>query len=282
MERHYQYRRHLREPAKYFLFLYLMFIILYIAMTAIALQELPKEDFLINLAIFAGIGLFLSITFWLAFLPSYFLILKRFKKIGVSLTDEGIVYRNIAGQTVIPYGEIDSLKFPYLRYLGGWVKIIHARGSIRLTVVLESIGDFIRHLKEELDQMDMQHTYKEKKLFNFYKTAVYSDQSWARIYDYCKGIVLFILANVLAALVLLQFDKSGNMAFPLLISAFCLPWFCFIISEAIIGRKVAAETKKTDFSAPERNTAFEKQVYKWVYGVYSVFYLVFALYALVA
>ena len=59
---------------------------------------------------------------------------------------------NIEKMPQSTYDEIIEIKYPSIRYMGGWMKIKHTNGKIRLTVVLENIGDFMYRLKEILDE----------------------------------------------------------------------------------------------------------------------------------
>jgi len=259
--------------------IYLVIIFFYSLFVVIGMQGSAEPDRMTTLLISIGVGLFLSIIIWAEFILLYFILFRRFKTIGVQLTEEAIVYDNIKGRTVIPYLDIEALEFPSVKYVGGWIKIIHKRGNIKLTVVLESIGDFVKQLKDVLDNKNMSHTYNDRKLFSFYKTASYSDQSWGRIYDYLSRLLIFLAVNIGAALLFRYFDPSGKLGFLLIMSAFIMPCTCFMISEVIIGRKIA-KTSKQDLIAPERSPSFEVKVYKWVFGVYSMVYLIIAVLAL--
>lgn len=123
------------------------------------------------------------IFFMVIFTIEYFIIIRRFKKIKVTLTESCIIYKNLKKEIKTPYDDIEMLKFPSIKYTGGWVKIIFKGGNIRLTVVLENIGNFLYELKNILDSKGKSHTYKEDNMFSFFKTASLSDESWERLYD---------------------------------------------------------------------------------------------------
>ncbi len=110
-------------------------------------------------------------------------ILNRFTKVRVSTEDDALVYRNAKGETRILYRSISELKFPSVRYLGGWIKIISRDDSIRLTVVVEGIALFLCELKLGLHRNESSALYDNEKFFRFFKTAAYCDESWARSHE---------------------------------------------------------------------------------------------------
>lgn len=278
MDKQYVYRKHLRKPHKYLITLLLFFIIVYIAFAAMFILTNKDMDKGLGIIIFAIVGIVIFGIIAVEFVVLYFVFLRRFKKISVSLTDEGIVYNNINGVTNVLYEEITALSFPSVRYLGGWVKIVHKKGNIKLTVVLENIGDFLKNLKHKLDGMDFK--YDEKKMYNFYKTAEFSDQSWARLYDYVKWILLFILLNAALSIVFISLGLETGFAFLSIIGSIVMPAIVFIIAEAIIGRKLAKGASFEDFSVPDRDKNFEISVYKWAFGIYAVLFLIINIYLL--
>ena len=204
----------------------------------------------------------------------YFTMYKRFKKIYFTLTEEGIIYNNAKGEIKIPYENIISLKFPSLKYTGGWLKIIHPNGNIRITVVLKNIGDMIKTLKSKLDEKSMSHIYDEKRMYKFFKTAEYSDQSWERIYEKVKFIMSFILLNLGVSAIFSAFITEVFVKFILLIGSIMGSLIPYLITEIIIGRKLAKGSSKEGFIVPKRNKIFENVIYKWSFGIYAIIYLI--------
>lgn len=279
MDKQYVYRKHLRHPFKYLITLLAFFIIVYVACAATFILTNQDMDRGIGITIFIIVGVVITLIIGIEFTVLYFVLFRRFKKISVSLTDGGIVYNNINGTTIVPYEEITALKFPSIRYAGGWIKIIHGKGDIKLTVVLENIGDFVKNLKCRLDSINFQ--YDEKKMYNFYKTAEFSDQSWERLYDYIKWILLIIALNIALSALLISSGLETGVAFLLILSSIIMPLLVFTVAEVIIGRKLAKGASKESFSVPERNKRFETNVYKWAFGVYGILYLIISIYLLV-
>ncbi len=160
MEYKYAYRRHisyLRKSIPYLLgSLYTFTILVFI------LNILFGLSFLRFMTIFSFA---LSFGLTIGCIPNWFL-LKRFQKVHVTLMNDHIVYENIKEKTIIPINEISDIKFPSIKYTGGWIKIISPNKTIRLTVVLENIGDFMVRLKDSLEHQ-MQLSYMMKKVFQF-------------------------------------------------------------------------------------------------------------------
>lgn len=272
MDKKYIYRKHLREPSKYLGALFLFFLIVYIIFSlAIFFSNRVTVEEIIILLI-GGIAVILIVG--LEYIILYFTVFKRFKIINVSLTEEGIVYKNLKKDIRIKYSDIIKLKFPSIKYTGGWIKIVYNGGSIRLTVVLENIGDFLKSLKEKLDEEDMGHVYNEKAMYNFYKTAEFSDQSWARLYEYSKKIAIFILCNIFIAFIAIIIKSNLEYTIILFAISIMCPLITFIIAEIIIGRVIAKKAKREEFFVPHRDKLYELKVYKLAFGIYSIIYLI--------
>lgn len=279
MDKQYVYRKHLRHPLKYLITLLLFFIIVYVACAATFILTSKDMDRGLGITIFSIVGAIVLGIIMVEFIVIYFVFLRRFKKISISLTEEGIIYNNINGITRVPYEEISSLNFPSIRYVGGWIKIMYGKGNIKLTVVLENIGDFLKNLRNKLDEMNFE--YDEKKMYNFYKTAEFSDQSWARVYDYIKWLILFIILNVAISALFISLGMETSLAFLLIMCSILLPAIVFVIAEAIIGGKLARGASMESFSVPDRDKRYELSVYKWTFGTYAILYLIANIYLLV-
>jgi hypothetical protein len=275
MENKYIYRKHLREPAKFFLTLELMFIIIYTVASVIMMSAFNDTSTTsISLIIFIGVGVGLVVFTSLELLFIYFALYRRFKKINVTLTEEGIIYNNAKCELKIPYEHIIDLKFPSLKYIGGWINIKHTTGNIRLTVVLENIGDMLKNLKNKLDERNISYTYKEKGMYNFFKTATYSDQSWERVYENIKFFLLIIAINLGVGAVFACIITDVSVKIFVLTCSIIGPNIPFIIAEIILARKLAKGASKKEFSVPERDKPLENKIYKWLFGIYTIIYLI--------
>ncbi|PRR81618.1 hypothetical protein [Clostridium vincentii] len=272
MEEKYIYRKYLRKPAKFFLFIEFMFIISYATVSLGLASRVKTTNSPTLWSIILGVGIGIIVLLSLEFLFIYLVMYRKFKKINVTLTEEGIVYNNIKGETRIPYENIQALKFPSIKYTGGWVKIIHINGNIRLTVVLENIGDMLTALKESLDKRNMSTVYNEKKMYSFFKTAKYSDNSWERIYENIKFFIVYIVLNLGVIAIFSRYFTTTPIYIFLVIGSILGPFIPYLISEIILGRKLAKGSFKNCFSAPERDKPFENKLYKWLFGIYMIIY----------
>lgn len=258
MGKEYVYRRHLREPIKYFASVFaIMAMIVLVNLNGVGIVYGDKDLkvlFFISLGVIVG----LAVIFLIEISIFYFIIFRRFKKIKISLHENGILYENIKGKTFLAYENIESIETPQIKYTGGWIKINYRGGNIRLTVVLEGIGDFVKELKEELDKRGLSSVYNEKKLYSFYKTAVFSDNSWERIYEYAFRLTSYLLFN--SAFVIFLATILGGSGVLVFISIL-LSTLGYLVEEFILGRKMTKLTREEDFFAPSRDKNLEREIY---------------------
>jgi hypothetical protein len=99
----------------------------------------------------------------------------------VRLDEEGLAFANYRKEGRWAYDEIESVRGRYLPYIGGWLTIEGPDTTLRLTVVLDDIDAFVARLHDRLRSLEAP-PFDRDNLFGFYKTAVYSDQSWDRLY----------------------------------------------------------------------------------------------------
>ena len=248
----YQYRKHLRASfLNYIIVIPIFLSIVFLGVFGAILSEGTKVvniDFL-----FLGellIKGFIVLLVYMAIL--YFLFLRRFKYINVSLTEDAIIYNNIKKKIVIPYDEIIEIKYPSIRYTGGWMEIKHTKGKIRLTVVLENIGDFMYKLKEILDERGKSNLYNEKKSLNFFKTASFSDESWERMYSNVKYMIIMEYISVIISVILAFFGFIENPMTIIWGSIFA-PISGYFIIEFILGRNVKKRLIGNEFKLLDRD-----------------------------
>lgn len=274
LEKRYIYRKHLREPAKFFLTISLMYLLIY-TISSVAMMSTIKGISTITTAIIflvVGVAIFVSVS--LEFLFIYLIMYKRFKNINVILTEEGLIYNNSKHEVKIPYEHIIALKFPSIKYTGGWLKIKHPNGNIRLTVVLENIGDMVECLKNKLDERNMSAVYHEKAIYNFFKTSKFTDQSWERIYENIKYFIILIVINLGIGAIFSSFTTNIPVKLFILIGSIVGPNIPLIISELIFARKLANGSSKEDFSVPNRDKSFENRVYRSIFRIYTIIYFI--------
>ncbi|WP_250931455.1 hypothetical protein [Clostridium felsineum] len=277
MEKEYLYRKHLRKPGLLFGTIIGFFAVVYIGMLVTAVLVAGDEMNATVIGALIGIGVFIIVLLGLEFLLLYFILFRRFKNINIKVKDDEIIYKNLKGTATIKYDEITKIKFPSLPYIGGWVKIIYGnKQNIRLTVVVENIGDFILDLKNKMDSIGKQDVYIRRRMFSFYKTAKYSDYSWERLYKYTKRIGLFILLNLLVSVLIgkLTTNTSATIATSFL-AVFC-PIIVYLICEIILAIKAAGKSKGEEFYVPDRDEVLEGKIYKYAFAIYSVLYIIIA------
>ena len=276
----YVYRKHLRQPLKNFLVAGGLFMVSVILLSAgIILTNFGplNPDFI---SIFSGIFLFISIVILLELLLMYALFFRRFKYISVTLDEQGIIYTNIKEQIFIPYEDIRLIQFPSVKYMGGWTKIVYGNGNIRLTVVLENIGEFMARLKQKLDERNMMEVYNEKKYFSFYKTGIFADESWGRIYGNIHMLVLTCLTCVIITIMTLVLQGGSEYNDILMYASLVVPVLGFVISEIILGFLVHKRLVKDCYELLPRNKELEKKIFTICNFIFAVIYLII-LFALV-
>ncbi len=276
MNHTYVYRKHLREPLRYIM-LILISIILEVAllMFGLSITDVHKSNgneliltiiiLLVVMCLFVGLEMFVI----------YHLYLKRFKSISVTLSDEALIYTNYKGQLMIPYKDIEQLKFPTIKYTGGWMKIIYRGGNIRLTVVMENIDSFISELKEKLKENEMSHVYNEKKMLSFFKTAVFSDISWDRIYCNFKVQLFSNCLCIILTTAILRLYYISDISKFFLFGSIVAPLLGYLVSDIIIGIKVRKGVDIEKLIILPRNSRLEQKIFYISFIGFSVGYLFF-------
>lgn len=211
--------------------------------------------------VFAAVMFFVAVLITLELLLINAVFLRRFKYISVTLEEHGIIYTNSKEQIFIPYEDISRIQFPSIKYAGGWVKIVYGNGTIRLTVVLENIGDFMSKLKYKLDERNKMEVYNEKKYFSFYKTGVFAEESWDRVYGNIGSQIVTCLTCVVITIVALFSQKGFEYNKILIYASFLVPIIGYAISEIIIGFQVHKRVKAEFYQLLPRNKEFEKKAF---------------------
>ena len=161
----YKYRKHIGKLRKIFLWTFMITGILFLM-----LGIFIEEGILITLGIiFIIYGILINVIYG------------RLESTEFFIKHNTFVYKTNRRVIEIPFEKITSLDSKSIRYTGGWL-LIKSRNEkpIRLTVVVENIGDLIIELKNKLDEYEMYYKYNEYKLNKFFKTSFFADQSWER------------------------------------------------------------------------------------------------------
>jgi hypothetical protein len=274
MNQTYLYRKHLRTPISYLL-VYVGTIFIGIALLTFGLFLTDRRRLDKPLVLIICIVLLITyVIITIEFVILYFFLFQRFRTISVTLTDNSIIYTKGKSRKIIPYSDIVSLRFPSIKYAGGWAKIKYHGGTIRLTVVLEEIGDFISRLKEKLDELGMYQVYNEKKLFSFYKTAVFSDESWDRIYRNVKSYVLINFLSIIINTIILRFSNINGYNKVLLYGSILAPLVGLLLSELLIGMRVRRRVDRENLTLLPRDLRFEHKTYSILVTVSSCAYAI--------
>ena len=281
MNQTFVYRKHLRAPFKSFVrIVMLMFLGIFIMTFGLIFTNHEKMNSYVPFVF----GIVILIMFFCVLLEAgffYHFLYKQFQSINITLTDDAIVYNTAKKQIIIPYEDIKKLAFPSIKYTGGWIKIVYKGGNIRLTVVLEHIGDFIYELKEKLDQREMSQVYNEKKLFSFFKTAVFADGSWERVYhNYKFQLAISYLSIIITTLIIRFFDHSNNSNYFIYVSILA-PLLGYLFSEIIIGIKLNKQFITGELKLFPRYPIFEHKVFKISIMVFSIGYILILLVAVI-
>jgi len=134
--------------------------------------------------------------------------------------------------------------------------------DIRLTVVIENIHELVTELKENLDQLGLQPVYNLKKLFSFYKTAMFADTSWVRLYRiFWKFIITLGLIFTSSIIVCILFKKPETIPVVIIFSTILLT-IDYLITEILFGRKMAKKIAFNEFKLINNDVQYENQIYK--------------------
>lgn len=260
----YRYRKHIRWMQYLFgisAFSLLAYIIVFVAIEA--RESFPEA------VIFAIFKLIIPATqgaIWYLFY--------RMAGITVAIRGDTLVYATRSGTSRIPLENITRLEFPSIKYTGGWIKIVTPDKTIRLTVVIEDISEFLLDLKEVMSLHGLSDRYDKKKFFQFLKTATYSDQSWARLYRFSREFTLYVLLIVLSGIVfgvLARLAVIKILMIPVLIVVSST--LVFMGAEYVLGRKFAKATDEEKFYCPAPDLEIENIVYRkaaWIGGVLCI------------
>ena len=264
----YVYRKHIRQPFKFFLgsFIYILSIFIYFTLIIFVSDKNTHSLEFLSALSFAIFPIFLGLAIGYIFL--YFIMYRNLRNTFVILTDNKLIYSNGKKETSISYSDVIALKFPSIKYTGGWMKIIYGKKSIRLTVVLENIGDLIKELKEKLDSLGKSNIYKEKSLYNFYKTSSYSDFSWQRVYDNFFLIIITSIVNMVICFGVTILTPNMGTKFLIGLCGCLTILIGSVLSEIVLGIIFAKKSKTLRFSSNlVRDINSEKLIYKIIYPI---------------
>ncbi len=196
------------------------------------------------------------------------LFLKRFSTAEFVINDNGVNFKNNKKDISFKYDEIEKLSTASVSNLGGFITIVGKNGKkIKLTVVIENIGDLILTLKKRVNELELD-IYDNKKLFSFYKTSVYSDTSWRRLYYAFPEILIYSLFGTVIIFIsgLLFSEVALNAFVPIIIVATII---YLIIELAYYGRKLKKSTNPETWEIESFDLDKEKRVIKYLIRIPS-------------
>ncbi len=276
MSKVYQYRKHIQWGQYVLAVLFSIFILAWVFFGIKLFLQLPNSDYLPSsfritiLAIVAcGTIFFIAECFFIWYL--YY----RLAGVRVTLEEDYVSYKHRGGETKIEFANITKIGLPSIPYLGGWLTVVSEKEKIRLTVVVSEIGDFVQTLKASLDKIGLANRYNESKLFLFLKTAVFSDQSWDRIYSLFWK--LFVATLGIGGLGIATPVMSRNGGSFWILFSFVFPTLLYIVTEIVFGVRIAKTSIRASFFVPPRDLAHENSVYKATSVIGIIVYLIMAL-----
>lgn len=228
-------------------------------------KRMPKILGVVGVGLIVGLGALMLVSGSWSIAPAIgfvaleylFLVwlLRRIATTEITLGASGIEFENHARKVQIPYDAIEAIDSGSLPYLGGWVKVRGGGNTVRATVTLEGITDFVQRLKRQVDLHNPDAVYNRGSLFGFFKTASYCEQSWARLTGLGKGATFVWLAVIFAPILALEFAGAAAVI-PVVAGV-----FAWLGAEAVFARRVAREADEVHFSVPRRDSRYERRTY---------------------
>jgi len=173
--------------------------------------EIPIFTITTIIGLIASMGLAVFSIIMLGYSILIINLYKRFVTTKIILTDDVFIFSNNKRKIQIAYNEILLINSKFIRNTGGWLLIETASEKpIRLTVVVENIGDLIITLKERMDYHGLHERYDKAKLFQFFKTSCYADESWVRSRYYIPKFFLTLLIHSILTIIIASTKNDGE------------------------------------------------------------------------
>lgn len=271
------FRKHLRSPIKTFLYCSIYEVILFVIFGIIAnlsydlnkgfLNEFNKVYFLIVINIaFITISLFLLI---------YYFYLRKLKIKKVILDDDYISYDKGNQSIKIKYEDIKLVDCSHFKYSRGWLKIKSKDNKvIKLTVNIENIAVFIKEFKEKLDEKKLSEVYNSKRMYDFYKTASYSDDSWERIYELLKFVPPATAVGVVVAFIFSFLVNEIDIKLIIIVLLLSFPVLILLLTETILVIKHTLEMNNEEYIIRMRDYQYEHRVFDAVFVILLILLLI--------
>lgn len=254
-------RKHLRKSfvtfASCFLFIFSLFII-YGLISDLTLSRSSRERF--SEIYWSYTTIFISLIFVIFFM-AYIVYFRGVKNIKVILEENNIRYICNNKEKVINYLDIKEVDFSHLKYARGWIRIKGNNTVIKITVAIEDISGFVKDFKEIMDKHGLQDKYDDKKMYDFYKSASYSDDSWERIYELMKFVPPVTGVDVVLGFIFSFFVYNIYIRLIMIGMLFAYPVLILVFSEFILLIKHKIELKNEQYVVRMRDYQYEHRVF---------------------
>jgi hypothetical protein len=198
---------------------------------------------------------------------------RRFTSTVLVINESGIHFINNKKDISMKYEEIESVKPASISNLGGFVTIVSKNGEkIKLTVVIENVGEFMLLLREKLDEKNLD-VYNKDKLFGFYKTARYSDDSWRRIYHAFPEILIYSVLGIIVNILSINYFGEHTVNVTLL-SIILFGIIYLIIELGYYGRKTRKSADPITWEIMSFDVVKEKRLIRYLVRIPSILILI--------
>jgi len=260
-------RKHLINPFRVTIGIMLYIIGLFIVFSTISYLSVnasEKADVFITYGVILAISI---VALSIAYIIVYNIELKKYKYLSIAIGKDNLIYKSLKGTRIISYEDIIGLEFAAMKYSKGWIKIRCKTEIIKLDVAIKDMGIFIKDLKEKLDGRGLSNIYNEKRMYNYYITASYSDSSWERIYEMANVIPPIVTVNVIVAFIFsfLVYERPIKLIIAGML--FIFPIIVIISAEMILAIKHILVCNEEEFIIVKRDKEYDVKIYKLVFFV---------------
>lgn len=263
----YFYRSYLRRPFKT-----LMWVLTYVGCSLavpgiITYINIIPNSYSGNLCMYSLVSIIIMILMVIIFFIAYGLGVKNLKYKSFVVGEKNFIYKYGEKTYVFPYTDIENVEMSQIKYNRGWINLKFKEGTIRLNVKIEKIGDLIKDLKDRLDKNGLQNKYDKIKIENVYKTACYSDDSWARFHEIVYAVPPSLGICIILSFIISFLTESLSDKLFLSYMLFLYPILVLIFAELILALKFNKQMAKENFVLRERKYHLERRVYKIAYFI---------------
>lgn len=268
MEKVFQYRKHIR----FSLYIVYAFLVIGILMSVggIVLFFVEEDSSLIIFSIF-----FVSYMYLIS------LVFKRMASTKITINSEGVGFENSKKSFFIKYEDIVEVNTKSIKSVGGYFIIVGpGKHKIRITVVLENIGVLVKELREQLDRRALK-SFDKEKLYNFYLTSSYSDQSWQRLYSIGLEFIIFMVLFFLSSVFSFELFKYANVIGTFMFGSYIILGVFMIFylykEYGVYNKELRSNKNKNTWELPNIDIESQKKELKISLRIAYISWLVFVL-----